>query len=62
MWHDEVSRLTCWTQPVEERRRKGREEEGGERSSTFSLVFLAIGSLVSVGVRGKVLPRGKSFK
>ena len=50
----------------ERKRRKKKEEkrkeEGEERSSTFSLVFLAIGPSVSVGARGKVRPHGKSFK
>ena len=44
------------------RKRKEREDEGGERSSTFSLVFPAIGLSVSIGTRWKVLPCGKSFK
>ena len=57
-----------WSKPVGwERRgkkggRTGREEESGERGSTLSLDFLAIGSLVFVGTRGKVLPCGESFK
>ena len=66
MWQDETSHLT-WDQKIrwggeEKRERKEREEEGRERSSTFSLVFSAIGLLVSVGARGKVLPYGKCFK
>ena len=44
------------------RKRNEREVEGGERNSTFSLVFPAIGRSVSVGAREKVLPRGKNFK
>ena len=44
------------------RERKEREEEGIERSSIFSLVFLAIGPSVPVGARRKVLPHGKSLK
>ena len=43
-------------------RGKKRKEEGRERSSTFSLVFPAIGPSASDGARGKVLPRYKSFK
>ena len=46
----------------EKKGRKEREEESRERSSTFSLVFLAIGPLVPVGARRKVLPHDKSFK
>ena len=46
----------------EKRKRNEREEEGRERSSTFSLVFPAIGPSVFVRVRMKVLPHGKSFK
>ena len=37
-----------------------REEEGGERSSTFSLEFPAIGLSISIGARGEVLPRDES--
>ena len=39
------------------------KEEGSfrERSSTFSLNFLAIGLTVLGGAREKVHPRGKSF-
>ena len=44
-----------------EREGKKREELGGERSSTFSLDFPAIGPLVRVGVRGKVGPRIESY-
>ena len=43
-----------------QRKRKDREDEGRKRSSTFSLVFPAIGPSVPVGVRKKVLPRDKS--
>ena len=43
-------------------RKKEREEEGRERSSTFSLDFQAIRSSIWVGARGKVFPRRKSFK
>ena len=45
-----------------QRERKEREEEGIERSSTFSLVFSAIGPSIPVGARKKVFPCGKSFK
>ena len=45
-----------------EKKEEEREEEGGERSSTFSLVFPAIGPSIFVRARGKVRPRGKSFK
>ena len=69
MWQDEVSHLTLdetiWWGGEEERegkrKRKDREEEGSEGSSTFSLIFPTIGPSVSVGARGKVRPRGKSF-
>ena len=44
-----------------EKRGKKREEEGEERSSTFSLDFLAIGPSVRLGVRGKVRPRIESY-
>ena len=37
------------------------EEEEGERSSTLSLDFLAIGPLVFVGARGKVCPLDEGF-
>ena len=43
-------------------RKKEREEEGRERSSTISLDFQAIRSSIRAGARGKVLPRGKIFK
>ena len=43
-------------------RRKEREEESRERSSTLSLVFPVIGLLVLVGARRKVPSRSKSFK
>ena len=46
----------------EKRKRKEREEEGRERSSTFSIVFSAIGPSVSVGGRRKVRHRGKNFE
>ena len=40
------------------RGKKGKKrEEEGERSYTFSLEFPAIEPSVSIGVRGKVLPR-----
>ena len=42
--------------------KKVEREEGRERSFTFSLVFPAIGPLVPVGRRRKVLPRSKSFE
>ena len=42
--------------------RKEREEEGRERSSTFSLVFPAIGLSVLIRAIRKVIPRGKRFK
>ena len=44
-----------------ERKIGKKREEGGERSSTFSLDFSAIGPLVWVGVRGKVGPRIESY-
>ena len=44
------------------RKRKESEEGVGERSSTFSLVFMAIAPSVSVGARGKVPPLVKRFK
>ena len=51
--------------PVEKReiggKKKEREEEGGERSSTLYLEFSAIGLSTFVGARGKVLLRDKSF-
>ena len=43
------------------RGRKEREGEEGERSSTFSLNFPAIGRSVSVGVRRKVLLCDEGF-
>ena len=46
----------------EKKERKEREKEGRERSSTFSLVFSAIGPSVPIEARRKVLPRGKSFE
>ena len=53
-----------WEEEKEKRKRKRkeREEEGGERSSTFSLVFPAIGPSVSVGARGKVHPHDKIYE
>ena len=70
MWQDEASHLTLdqtirWGVEVErkgKRKRKEREEEGRERSSTFSLVFPAMGPSVSIGARGKVHPLDKSFQ
>ena len=37
------------------------EEEEGERNSTFCLEFPMIRPSVSIGARGKVLPRDESF-
>ena len=44
-----------------ERERKEREEEGGERSSTFSLDLMAIGQSAFVRVKGKVCPCDEGF-
>ena len=38
-----------------------REEEGRERSSTFSLEFPVIRPSVFVGARGEVLPHDETF-
>ena len=49
----------------EERERKERgnkRKRSRERNSNLSLNFPAIRPLISIGARGKVLPRGKSFK
>ena len=43
------------------RERKEREEEGGERSSTFSLDLATIEPLAFVGARDKVRPSDKDF-
>ena len=45
-----------------ERGEKEEEESFRERSSHFSLDFLAIGMTVFDGERGKELPRDKSYK
>ena len=45
----------------EKKERKKREENGGERTSTFSLYFPTIGSSVRVRGRGKVGPRIESY-
>ena len=44
-----------------EREKEGERRNLRERSSTFSLEFLAIRPAVSSGARGKVYPRYKSF-
>ena len=44
-----------------EKKKKDRKEEDGERSSTFSLEFLAIKPSVSVRTRGEVLPSDECF-
>ena len=45
-----------------ERGEKEEEESFRERSSHFSLDFQAIESTVFDGIRGKELPRDKSYK
>ena len=61
---------SSWDNSMERRKKEGKnekkEKEGekkkrGVRSSTFSLGFTEIGSLVSVGARRKVCLRYKSF-
>ena len=44
-----------------ERERERKERDFGERSSTFSLEFPAIGSSVSGEARSKVAPHGKGY-
>ena len=63
------SHLIMFNQTGWERKKKKREKEregkgrrSRERSSTFSLDFPTIGLSVPNEARGKVLPRGKSFK
>ena len=64
MWPDEVSHLT-WTKKFDGEGKikgEGKEEESREKDSTFSLDFPTIGPSVYGEVRGKVLPRDKSYK
>ena len=42
-------------------KKKEREEEGGQRSSIFSLDLTATGSSNFVGARGKVRPHNEGF-
>ena len=46
----------------EKRRKEKKRREVRERDTTFSLNFPAIEPAVPGGARGKVLPRGKSYK
>ena len=59
MVSERTSHLTQTGRGEKEKRKE--EEIFGERSSTLSLVFPAIKSIVSGGARGKAHPRGKSF-
>ena len=59
MASERTSHLTQTSGGEKEKRKE--EESFGERSSTFSLVFLAIGPMVSGGTRGKSHPYGKSL-
>ena len=69
MWHERTSHLNhlgptggMGRKGGKERQKKGKEGEGfRQRSSTFSLKFMAIEPAVFDGVRGKVHPCGKSF-
>ena len=62
-WHPTLTHLgPTGGMGREGRREKGRKRESfRERSSTLSLIFLAIGPMVYGGARGKVHPRGKTF-
>ena len=70
MWQESTSHLTCWTKQSgggkkNGKERKGKmgkkEEEVGERSSTFFLDFSTIGPSVQVGARDKVGPHIESY-
>ena len=50
-----------WGERKLERKRKEREEEGGELEKLYFLSRFFDDRTFSVGVRGEVLPRDKSF-